>query len=154
MTELHTFTLPAGTVCKRNGIPFRLQHATQIECHPDNWELIRSQKVEPKVVADARLEAAKEGLRNSAVRLSAAWTEVLQQSPAEIVREKYRNSVSLANASSCSAESRPRTPLKALLFPAVGCLSFSAAIALLALHVVRKASSGKGAASSDLGGSQ
>lgn len=41
MTELHTFTLPAGTVCQRNGIPFRLQHATQIECHPDNWELIR-----------------------------------------------------------------------------------------------------------------
>lgn len=41
MAELQTFTLPAGTVCKRNGIPFKLQHATQIECHPDNWELIR-----------------------------------------------------------------------------------------------------------------
>lgn len=34
------FTLPAGTVCHRNGIPFVLQHATQIECHPDNWVLI------------------------------------------------------------------------------------------------------------------
>lgn len=35
------FTLPAGTVCKCHGIPFKLQHATQIECHLDNWVLIR-----------------------------------------------------------------------------------------------------------------
>ena len=41
MTELQTFTLPAGTVCHRNGIPVQLLHATQIECHPDNWKLIR-----------------------------------------------------------------------------------------------------------------
>lgn len=41
MVELQTFILPAGTVCKRNGIPFTLAYATQIECHPDNWELIR-----------------------------------------------------------------------------------------------------------------
>lgn len=37
MVELQTFILPAGTVCKRNGIPFTLAYATQIECHPDNW---------------------------------------------------------------------------------------------------------------------
>jgi hypothetical protein len=46
MGELQTFTLPAGTVCKRNGIPFKLQHATQIECHPDNWELIKGEPPE------------------------------------------------------------------------------------------------------------
>lgn len=40
MDKPSTFTLPAGTVCKRNGIPFVLQHATQIECHPENWQAI------------------------------------------------------------------------------------------------------------------
>ena len=40
MHDLHTFTLPAGTICKRNGIPFKLQHATQIECHPENFDAI------------------------------------------------------------------------------------------------------------------
>ncbi len=38
---LQTFTLPAGTVCKRGGIPFVLVNATLIECHPDNWPDIR-----------------------------------------------------------------------------------------------------------------
>jgi hypothetical protein len=46
MGEQQPFTLPAGTVCKRNGIPFKLQHATQIECHPDNWELIKGEPPE------------------------------------------------------------------------------------------------------------
>lgn len=46
MAELQTFTLPAGTVCHRNGIPFALQHATQIECHPDNWALIKGEPPE------------------------------------------------------------------------------------------------------------
>ena len=41
MGELSTFTLPAGTVVKRGGIPFRLVSDTEIECHPDNWGLIR-----------------------------------------------------------------------------------------------------------------
>jgi hypothetical protein len=41
MVELQTFILPAGTVYKQNGIPFALAYATQIWCHPDNWELIR-----------------------------------------------------------------------------------------------------------------
>lgn len=36
-----TFTLPAGTVCKRSGIPFVLMTDTLIECHPGNWPLIR-----------------------------------------------------------------------------------------------------------------
>jgi len=41
-----TFTLPAGTVCQRNGIPFVLQHATQIECYPANWPLIQGEPPE------------------------------------------------------------------------------------------------------------
>ena len=41
MADLQTFTLPAGSVCHRNGLPFVLQHATQVECHPGNWRLIR-----------------------------------------------------------------------------------------------------------------
>ncbi len=41
MGEQQTFTLPAGTVCKRNGIPFALEHSTPINCLPANWELIR-----------------------------------------------------------------------------------------------------------------
>ncbi|WP_284335415.1 hypothetical protein [Comamonas sp. NoAH] len=41
-----SFTLPAGTVCKRNGIPFKLQHATQIECHPGVWPLIKGEPPE------------------------------------------------------------------------------------------------------------
>jgi hypothetical protein len=36
-----TFTLPAGTICKRGGIPFMLMTATLVECHPANWALIR-----------------------------------------------------------------------------------------------------------------
>lgn len=39
--NLTTFMLPAGTVCKRNGIPFELAADTEIRCHPDNWSLIR-----------------------------------------------------------------------------------------------------------------
>ena len=46
MGEQQTFTLPAGAVCHRNGIPFALQHATQIECHPDNWALIKGEPPE------------------------------------------------------------------------------------------------------------
>lgn len=46
MGEQQTFTLPAGSVCYRNGIPFALQHATQIECHPDNWALIKGEPPE------------------------------------------------------------------------------------------------------------
>lgn len=47
MVELQTFTLPAGSVCHRNGIPFALQHATQIECHPGNWVLIGRDSIKP-----------------------------------------------------------------------------------------------------------
>lgn len=39
------FTLPAGTICKRNGIPFQLVADTEIESHPDNWPLIRDEFV-------------------------------------------------------------------------------------------------------------
>lgn len=41
MSTITTLTLPAGTVCKRAGIPFTLRHATHIDCHPENWPLIR-----------------------------------------------------------------------------------------------------------------
>lgn len=41
MPDIQVFTLPAGTVCKRGGVPFVLHAATQIECHPDNWPLIQ-----------------------------------------------------------------------------------------------------------------
>lgn len=50
MGEQQTFTLPAGSVCHRNGIPFALQHATQIECHPDNWALIKGEPPEAQEV--------------------------------------------------------------------------------------------------------
>lgn len=80
--------------------------------------------------------------------------ETLQQSPAEIVRDKYRNNERLLNATTCSAELRPRTRLNTLRLPAAACLGLSAALVLLALHLARKASSGKGAASSDLDGSR
>lgn len=40
MAEVKTFTLPAGTVVKRGGIPFRLLSDAQIECHPENWAAI------------------------------------------------------------------------------------------------------------------
>lgn len=35
------FTLPAGTICKRNGIPFALVEETKISTHPGNIEMIR-----------------------------------------------------------------------------------------------------------------
>ena len=34
-------TLPAGTICKRGGVPFELVADTVIRCHPDNWPDIR-----------------------------------------------------------------------------------------------------------------
>lgn len=34
------FKLPAGTVCKRSGIPFVLVKDTEIECQPENFSLI------------------------------------------------------------------------------------------------------------------
>lgn len=46
MSEKATFLLPAGTVCKRNGIPFTLQQATRIECHPGVWPLIKGEPPE------------------------------------------------------------------------------------------------------------
>lgn len=46
MDKQRTFTLAAGTVCHRNGIPFKLQHATRIECHPGVWPLIKGEPPE------------------------------------------------------------------------------------------------------------
>lgn len=50
MGEKQTFTLPAGTVCKRNSIPFTLKHATQINCHPGVWPLIKGEPPEAQEV--------------------------------------------------------------------------------------------------------
>lgn len=49
---LQAFTLPAGAMCWRDGIPFRLMRATQIECHPDNWPLIERGPAEPVFCVD------------------------------------------------------------------------------------------------------
>lgn len=40
MDDLRAFTLPAGSVCSRNGIPFVLSTDVVILCHPNNWELM------------------------------------------------------------------------------------------------------------------
>lgn len=40
---MHKFTLPAGTICHRNGIPFALAADTEVESHADNEALIREQ---------------------------------------------------------------------------------------------------------------
>lgn len=50
-----TFTLPAGTICKRAGIPFKLLSATLIECHKDNWPLIRDGFVPEVIFGDQQL---------------------------------------------------------------------------------------------------
>lgn len=51
--QIKTFTLPAGTICKRGGIPFVLMTATLIECHPENWLLIRD-GFKPSVSVDGQ----------------------------------------------------------------------------------------------------
>lgn len=38
---MQQFILPAGTICKRGGIPFELATDTVIQIHPDNWPHIR-----------------------------------------------------------------------------------------------------------------
>ena len=43
MDEVQEFTLPVGTVCKRNGIPFELKADTVILCHIANWPLIKDE---------------------------------------------------------------------------------------------------------------
>ena len=42
--EVQLFTLPSGTLVKRNGLPFRLLNATVIKCHPGNWEAIQQEQ--------------------------------------------------------------------------------------------------------------
>ena len=79
MRELQTFTLPAGTTCKRNGIPFKLQHATQIECHPENLDLILDGFV-PSVDGQAlSRNQPEQGLGIPQVAQSATKSETLEQ---------------------------------------------------------------------------
>lgn len=40
------FSLPAGTVCHRNGIPFELAADALIRCHGANWPLL-SEGIDP-----------------------------------------------------------------------------------------------------------
>lgn len=58
------FSLPAGTVVKRNGIPFMLASETRIECHPENWASIRE-------VADRGVSYGPTLLRSHSLQLSA-----------------------------------------------------------------------------------
>lgn len=37
---MNEYTLPKGTVCKINGIPFALNEDTVIRCHEENWKLM------------------------------------------------------------------------------------------------------------------
>lgn len=78
MADLQAFTLPAGTVCHRNGIPFKLQHATQIECHPGVWPLIRGEPPELEEETALRKPAPfKPGTGAVAVALEAARLALL-----------------------------------------------------------------------------
>lgn len=70
MAELQTFTLPAGTVCHRNGMPFVLQHAAQVECHPGNWQAI-SAGVLAEVPPACRACAQYTGLAETGVNVEA-----------------------------------------------------------------------------------
>lgn len=56
---LETFTLPAGTICKRNGIPFALVEDTKISTHPGNIGLVVED--EPKSVGSAGGVSAASG---------------------------------------------------------------------------------------------
>ena len=38
---MNEFTLPAGTVCHRNGIPFELSNDTVIRTNDANWPLMQ-----------------------------------------------------------------------------------------------------------------
>jgi hypothetical protein len=78
--ELASFTLPAGTVCKRNGIPFELAADAVIRCHPENWPLIRDefvptvngQPVERGYSATLARSQSEQGPRMPSVAQSAA----------------------------------------------------------------------------------
>lgn len=56
------FTLPAGAVCKRNGIPFELVADAVIRCHPENWPLIRDDFVPEVAYGETFLRSQSEQL--------------------------------------------------------------------------------------------
>lgn len=53
MDALHEFILPAGTVCKRNGVPFELVEDTRVRAAETSQRLI-----EADAPADARSQEA------------------------------------------------------------------------------------------------
>lgn len=66
-TNMKEYTLPKGTVCKINGIPFALEQDTAISCHEGNWKLIQedqrfffsqSEALGSNPIHAARLEAS------------------------------------------------------------------------------------------------
>lgn len=58
---MEVFTLPAGTICKRNGIPFAVVKDTAIESTAANWPLIRDD-FKPEA-SDASAGVHNEGLK-------------------------------------------------------------------------------------------
>lgn len=64
--QLETFTLPAGTICKRNGIPFALVEDTKISTHPGNIEMIREEFVPAVGESGSATDSGSASPRNSA----------------------------------------------------------------------------------------
>lgn len=114
MADLQTFTLPAGSVCHRNGLPFVLQHATQVECHPGNWRLISgtppsTPDADP---ADAAIEAPKPLPSLSGGAAALAEGQALRQEVAALYAalqsDEVRSVAAPVSASTQHAASSPR----------------------------------------------
>lgn len=67
---MRNFLLPAGTICKRGGIPFMLMADTQIECHTDNWPLIRD-GLQPEVSYGDQQLACNQSLQDLVIPIVA-----------------------------------------------------------------------------------
>ena len=101
MAEPATFTLPAGTVCKRTGIPFMLRHATQIECAPGVWPLIKG---EPPDEVEKSVEAPRKPLKPS----QGAVTDLTKLSIVDVLDLCKRE---LAFIGGCTLTDMPDVPL-------------------------------------------
>ena len=73
MRDTDFFTLPAGTICKRNGIPFELAEDTRILCSPANIASIE-RAFTPEV-------SPSTGLRSASSRNSEAGFEPPTEDP-------------------------------------------------------------------------
>ena len=82
-----TFSLPAGTVCTRDGIPFALANDTLIECCPENFERIKSRlglliTDEEKVTAQMRWEMVRPRLKGAGAASSSEPEPPVPSAPA------------------------------------------------------------------------